>query len=241
VKRVFIGATSSAVVRAGLESLLATSPALTIVGAPQSHDKGERISVTPAEQIREFRPDVVIAEFEGRDHESLENFLALLGESEAEPDAESPGADSEERGAISIVILADEYQGALTEEAARAGVKAILPRSSTGDEIIAAVEAAAAGLFVLSPDTMASFLNANRSRVSTEPVSPASKVDALTEREIEVLGMLAEGLGNKTIAHRLGISEHTVKFHVSSVLAKLGAGSRTEAVTIGIRQGLILI
>ena len=53
MKRVFIGATSSAVVRAGLESLLATSPALTIVGGPQSHDKGERISGTPAEQIRE--------------------------------------------------------------------------------------------------------------------------------------------------------------------------------------------
>jgi DNA-binding NarL/FixJ family response regulator len=53
--------------------------------------------------------------------------------------------------------------------------------------------------------------------------------------------MLAEGLGNKNIAYRLGISEHTVKFHVSSVIAKLGASGRTEAVTIGIRRGLIMI
>jgi DNA-binding NarL/FixJ family response regulator len=63
----------------------------------------------------------------------------------------------------------------------------------------------------------------------------------LTPREIEVLGMIAEGLGNKIIAARLGISDHTVKFHIASIFAKLNAGSRTEAVTIGIRQGLIMI
>ena len=63
----------------------------------------------------------------------------------------------------------------------------------------------------------------------------------LTAREIEVLGMLAEGLGNKTIAVRLGISTHTAKFHVASILAKLGAGSRTEAVTVGMRRGLVVI
>ncbi|HKC74673.1 MAG TPA: response regulator transcription factor, partial [Chloroflexota bacterium] len=63
----------------------------------------------------------------------------------------------------------------------------------------------------------------------------------LTPREIEVLGMLAEGLGNKTIARRLGISEHTVKFHVGSIFAKLDASSRTEAVTLGARRGLIML
>jgi two-component system, NarL family, response regulator YdfI len=65
--------------------------------------------------------------------------------------------------------------------------------------------------------------------------------EPLTEREVQVLGMLAEGLGNKIIAARLDISEHTVKFHVSSILAKLGADSRTEAVTRGVREGLIMI
>lgn len=63
----------------------------------------------------------------------------------------------------------------------------------------------------------------------------------LTPREIEILGMMAEGLGNKVIAARLGISTHTVKFHVASIFAKLDAGSRTEAVTIGVRQALIMI
>ncbi|HAZ43515.1 MAG TPA: DNA-binding response regulator, partial [Cyanobacteria bacterium UBA11369] len=59
--------------------------------------------------------------------------------------------------------------------------------------------------------------------------------------EIEVLGMLAEGMGNKTIARQLGISEHTVKFHVASILSKLNASSRTEAVTLGARLGLIML
>jgi NarL family two-component system response regulator YdfI len=63
----------------------------------------------------------------------------------------------------------------------------------------------------------------------------------LTPREIEVLRMLAEGFGNREMASRLGISDHTVKFHVSSILDKLGAASRTEAVTLGIRMGLILL
>jgi len=63
----------------------------------------------------------------------------------------------------------------------------------------------------------------------------------LTTREIEVLGMLAEGVGNKAIARHLDISEHTVKFHISSIFSKLNASSRTEAVILGARQGLILL
>jgi len=71
--------------------------------------------------------------------------------------------------------------------------------------------------------------------------SAIDTVEELTPREVEVLRLLADGLGNKEVALRLGISDHTVKFHISSILAKLGAGSRTEAVTLGIRRGLILL
>jgi len=66
-------------------------------------------------------------------------------------------------------------------------------------------------------------------------------VEPLTPRESEVLQMLASGLGNKEIAAKLGISDHTVKFHVASILGKLGASSRTEAVSLGIRGGLVLL
>jgi DNA-binding NarL/FixJ family response regulator len=72
-------------------------------------------------------------------------------------------------------------------------------------------------------------------------VQPASDPGPLTAREIEVLRMLADGAANKIIAWQLKISEHTVKFHVAQILAKLNAGTRTEAVTIGIRKGLILV
>ena len=70
---------------------------------------------------------------------------------------------------------------------------------------------------------------------------PGGMTEELTPRETEVLAMLAEGLGNREIASRLGISDHTVKFHISSILDKLNASSRTEAVTLGIRRGLVLL
>lgn len=229
MKRVLIVTASSALVRAGLESLLMASPALTIVGDSSRLSREEELSsATIAARINEFQPDVAVAEFEGRTQEVIESLLSHASEEDAV-------------SATSIVILTDEYRGAMTNEAIRAGVRAVLPRASTSDQIIAAVEAAATGLLVLHPDSIDSFSPFTQSRETTETGASPSKVDALTEREIEVLGMLAEGLGNKTIASRLGISEHTVKFHVSSVIAKLGASGRTEAVTIGIRQGLITI
>jgi DNA-binding NarL/FixJ family response regulator len=76
--------------------------------------------------------------------------------------------------------------------------------------------------------------------VPSLPESP-DEMEHLTAREREVLGLMSGGLGNKQIAARLGISEHTVKFHTSSILAKLSAGSRTEAVSQGIRRGLIML
>ena len=69
----------------------------------------------------------------------------------------------------------------------------------------------------------------------------ADLVEELTPRESEVLQMPTNGLANKEIAARLSMSEHTVKFHVASILGKLGAGSRTEAVSLGIRRGIVLL
>src|SRR2546426_967335 len=111
-------------------------------------------------------------------------------------------------------------------------------RRAGREEIIAAIEAVATGLIVIHPDTVGEL------QLVPSASKRAGAVIArqpLTPREIEVLGMIAEGLGNKIIAGRLGISEHTVKFHIASIFVKLNAGSRTEAVTIGVRQGLILI
>ncbi|HTA70519.1 MAG TPA: response regulator transcription factor, partial [Bryobacteraceae bacterium] len=130
------------------------------------------------------------------------------------------------------VVMADEPGLSGVAEALRSGIRAVLPRHSNASQILAAIEAAAAGLVVLQPGDLDGLL--------VNP-QPARLREPLTPREVEVLGMLAEGQSNKSIAHRLGISEHTVKFHVTSIMGKLNAGSRTEAVTQGIRQGLIML
>jgi two-component system, NarL family, response regulator YdfI len=137
-----------------------------------------------------------------------------------------------------IVLLTEEARRTLGAEALRAGVRAVLPRRASAEELIAAIQAVATGLIVIHPDTVGALQPAPS---ASEQASSVTARQPLTPREIEVLGMIAEGLGNKIIAVRLGISEHTVKFHVASIFAKLNAGSRTEAVTIGLRQGLILI
>jgi DNA-binding NarL/FixJ family response regulator len=101
------------------------------------------------------------------------------------------------------------------------------------------LEAAAVGLVTLPAELAADFLSAARGPSVPRPAGASTQ--PLTRREVEVLGMLAEGLANKNIAARLGISEHTVKTHVASILTKLDAFSRAEAVAIGARQGLILL
>lgn len=112
------------------------------------------------------------------------------------------------------------------------GVRAVLPRDAQEEVVVAAVRAAGAGLLVLPVTSLPALMPTLTSTTS-------GLIESLTPREIEVLSMMAEGAGNKEIAHRLGISEHTVKFHVGSIFGKMGVASRTEAVTTGIRQGLI--
>ena len=127
-----------------------------------------------------------------------------------------------------LVLVADDPVDAL-----RSGGRAVLSRRSSSQQIIAALHAAAAGLVVMEGSSLESLV--------PPPRAVLQPIEALTAREIEVLRLLADGESNKMIAYRLGISEHTVKFHVTSIMAKLGAGSRTEAAMLGVRQGLILI
>ena len=213
--RVLVAATDS-IVRAGLESILRANPDLSVVGVASAPD-------TLATLITAQSPDVVLMELGLQDEEPVsEKLVALSTLTE-----------------VAIVLLGDTFQGDWITEALRLGVRAVLPRRATTEEILQAVLAAAAGLVVLHPDAIDLLLPVLSS--VTQPVDEASLVQALTPREIEVLGMLAEGLGNKAIARRLSISEHTVKFHVSSIFTKLNARSRTEAVTLGARQGLIML
>jgi NarL family two-component system response regulator YdfI len=137
-----------------------------------------------------------------------------------------------------IVLLTEVSDARSISRLLRSGVRAILSRESEPDDVLSAIFAVHDGLVLLS-------LPAAESLAAVFGDQPLQVEDELSEeitsRETDVLRMLAEGLVNKDIAARLGISEHTVKFHISSILDKLGASTRTEAVTQGIRRGLIPI
>jgi DNA-binding NarL/FixJ family response regulator len=130
-----------------------------------------------------------------------------------------------------VALLADE---SLAAEAWLAGVRGLLTREADAEALVAALQAVVQGLAAIDP-TLAAALLPTRERESEALVEP------LTPREEEVLQLLADGLANRAIALQLGISEHTVKFHVNAILGKLGAQSRTEAVVRATRLGLIIL
>jgi DNA-binding NarL/FixJ family response regulator len=132
---------------------------------------------------------------------------------------------------VPTVAIVDDPQDAwsrATFDDERSGF-ALLGNDASPGEIVAAIVAVAAGLVAVQPRTLA------------RDDAPRGVTERLTPRERDVLGELARGVPNKTIAADLGISEHTVKFHVASIFAKLGAASRTEAVAQGVRHGLIML
>jgi len=220
--RVLVAA-SSAVTRAGLAAILAREPAFTIVGGGKA--------AALADDVAEHDPDVVLVELAASDEEMLATLHTV-----------SIDTDDDARPAPAVVVLTDERDPAHALDALRLGIRAVLPRDAGSVEIVAAVSAAAAGLVVVAQEwaqPLRGALGAERSAPSAErgPLNPES----LTPREVEVLRLIAEGLGNKQIAARLAISEHTVKFHVGSVFAKIRASTRAEAVMIGARRGLIVV
>jgi DNA-binding NarL/FixJ family response regulator len=134
-------------------------------------------------------------------------------------------------GAESPPVLALLSDAAFVSEAWASGALGLLPRSAEPARIAAALAAVVQHLTVLDPSLAAALL----------PARAPLPEEALTSRERDVLGLLSEGLANKNIALRLGISENTVKFHVNAIMGKLGAQSRTEAVVRAARLGLIAL
>ena len=228
---VFIVAASD-VVRLGLESLVANDARFTMVGSAPD------LTRLAAQEAAGAAVDVVIFDTEGQQPEetltALRDSIEELNEGESFP----------------AFVLIGGGQSDWVRDALREGVvSAVLPHAASGDEIIAAVEAVSAGLVALDAETLHALLSRSRpvdelsGAPSDEERLPtvAPEIDALTPREREVLEMLAEGLSNKEIAWRMKISEHTVKFHVASIFAKLDVSTRTEAVMQGIRKGLVMM
>ncbi len=143
--------------------------------------------------------------------------------------------------ATPTVLLAGETYPSLKRRAARSNIHSVLPLDIGANQLVAAIRATVEGLGV----TLGSPLNEQDEndtvRIADEGFAEEPLAEHLTARETAVLRLMSLGHGNKEIASTLAISEHTAKFHVSSILAKLGATSRTEAVTIGIMRGIVAI
>ncbi len=142
----------------------------------------------------------------------------------------------ERKFTCAILFLTDDVESVRSVLNSNARAWGLLPLDATEDELAAAVHAVGEGLWVGAPGLVGEMIRFPGRR---ESLGEESLPEPLTAREFEVIQLMAQGLANKQIALSLGISEHTVKFHLSSLYAKLGISSRTEAIKRGIELGLI--
>jgi DNA-binding NarL/FixJ family response regulator len=202
--------------RAGLAALLGGFDDLAVVGQAPGGDGLPRL-------VDDLAPDLLLLDLAPADEEGLERLERLLA---ARP------------GLAAVILSAERGEDALVDALAT-GARGYLPREVGGDELAAAIRAVASGLLVLGPVPAAALLERIIGRPRPQPRDGGG--EALTPRELEVLQALAGGLTNRAIARRLAVSENTVKFHVSSILTKLDAASRAEAVALAARRGLLLL
>lgn len=198
-------------VRLGLRALLSTDQAIDVIG--------EAPALSGFDSLLSGADILVIAPSSGSD----------LDFESALPATASTGV---------LLLVDDSLPSGWELPSLRGRAWGLLPLDSSVEELAAAVHAVFEGLVVGLPALIEPLLE---SRPPAHGDEPASLIEPLTHREIEVLQLLAQGLANKQIAAALGISEHTVKFHVSGIYTRLGAASRTEAVRLGVRLGLIVL
>lgn len=201
---------ASRVTQAGLEAILDSDPRFEI-----ARKSAQARTLMAAAQ--ETEPDVI-----------------LLDNGDA---GRNTAASLDDLPAVPVLVLTQASARREILRLLHGGVRGIVVRDASPHEITTALQAAADGLAVVSPEILEALFPPGEGAADDEPQMP----EALTPREAEVLALLAAGASNKEIAGRLHVSEHTVKFHVSTILGKLGAATRAEAVARGYRRGLIVI
>lgn len=197
------------VVRSGLGAFLMVFDDMTFVG--EASDGKEAIAA-----CQELQPDVVL----------MDLMMPVMDGVTATQEIRSRWPH------IQVLALTSFKEDDLVQRVIRAGAIGYLMKNISADQLAAAIRSAVGGLPTLAPEAARSLILTGR-----QPVS-ASRFD-LTDREKEVVSLMARGLSNLEIADRLVVSRSTVKFHVSSVLSKLGASSRTEAVAIALNNHLV--
>jgi DNA-binding NarL/FixJ family response regulator len=203
-----------ALVRQGICSLLALAPEIELVG-----EVAEGAAALRA--IEELRPDVVLLDLKMPQVDGLAVLRALKHRAEPPP----------------ILVLTTFDDTDLVLEAIRAGARGYLLKDVAFEQLMAAIRELVAGGTMIQPAITERVLRGVRSLPAQTSASTAT--DTLTDRETEILRLLASGLSNREIAHALDLADGTVKNHVSSLLAKLGARDRTHAVLRGLGLGWI--
>jgi DNA-binding NarL/FixJ family response regulator len=210
VIRVFI-ADDQALVRQGLRALLEVEPEIEIVGEAARGDEA-------LENLRALAVDVVLLDVRMPGMSGIEVLRAL-------------------RGALPPALMLTTFDDAeAVLEAIRAGARGFLLKDVSFDQLISAIRAIASGATVFQPAMTQRLVERARRK---EKAATAAVVEPLTEREIEVVRLMAGGFSNGEIAHALGVAEGTIKNHVSNILAKFAARDRTRAVLKALEAGLL--
>jgi NarL family two-component system response regulator LiaR len=200
------------VVRDGLAAMLSTQPDFDVVAQAASGQEA-------IDKAGSYRPDIILLDLEMPNMDGVETLRHLRNHL---PDIQ-----------VLVFTAFDTDERILS--AVQAGAKGYLLKGAPRDELFQAIRVVSEGGSLLQPVIASKLLK----HISQPSETSHNFPEALTERESEVLNLLAKGMTNKEIAETLVITERTVKFHVSAILTKLGASNRTEAVTIAAQQNLI--
>jgi DNA-binding NarL/FixJ family response regulator len=204
--------------RAGFRLILSAESDLEVVG-----EAGD--GRTAVDEARRLRPDVVLMDIRMPVLDGVEATRRLAG----------PGVPSPVRVLILTTFSLDEY----IVEALRAGASGFLLKDSPPEELVRAIRVVAGGEALLAPSVTRRLLDRFASRLPSQSAEPPAAIAELTERELEVLKLIARGLSNTEIAEHLFLSETTVKTHVSRVLMKLDVRDRVQAVVFAYEAGLV--
>ncbi|HET9907637.1 MAG TPA: response regulator transcription factor [Anaerolineales bacterium] len=207
--RIFI-ADDHAIVREGLRALLATEPGLELVGEASN-------GLQAVNKVHDIRPDVILLDMVMPQMDGLEAILEIR---KNWPEAK-------------IIVLTSFSDDEKVFSAIRSGALGYLLKESSPQDLLQAIHSVARGEGFLSPTIASKVMR----ELNQPPKLPPTK-DPLTEREVEILQLVAQGLTNDEIAEKLVVSERTVRTHVSNILAKLQLANRTQAALYALKEGL---